>query len=235
MPEKYYPNKLYPFQDEVLQLIQTVNSSFYLTGGTVLSRCYFNHRYSDDLDFFMNSNPDFKKETHLIIDRLKEKPGWMLEIGTVSDSFVRLVLEKDKISLKIDFVNDVKFHAGSLETHPLFHRIDNCTNILSNKLCAISRMDVKDLVDILFISKTCQFNWNDIVKDAREKDLWVEPLELCKIIKDFPMQLLKTVKWIIPVNIEIMRDDINSLHDDIFFGRENSLKSLQKQGKKEGS
>ncbi|MDA8133272.1 MAG: nucleotidyl transferase AbiEii/AbiGii toxin family protein [Desulfobacteraceae bacterium] len=223
MPEKYYPNKLYPFQDEVLQLIQTINSSFYLTGGTVLSRCYLNHRYSDDLDFFMNSNPDFKKETRLIIDSFKKQPGWILEIGTVSESFVRLALVKDKVSLKIDFVNDVGFHAGSIETHPLFHRIDNCTNILSNKLCAISRMDVKDLVDILFISKTRQFNWNGIVKDAREKDLWVEPLELCRIIKDFPLHLLNTIKWVDPVNTELLSHDIHLLHDDIFFGRDNSL------------
>nr|NJM02519.1 hypothetical protein [Desulfobacula sp.] len=30
---KYYLNKLYPFQDEVLKFIQTGNTNFYLTGG----------------------------------------------------------------------------------------------------------------------------------------------------------------------------------------------------------
>ena len=79
MPGNFYQNKLYPFQDNILQLIQNLNVSFYLTGGTVLSRFYFNHRYSDDLDFFVNANPEFKKECTLIVNRLKESTEWSLE------------------------------------------------------------------------------------------------------------------------------------------------------------
>jgi predicted nucleotidyltransferase component of viral defense system len=62
MPEKYYQNKVYPLQDEVLRGIQDLNVDFYLTGGTALSRCYLNHRYSDDLDLFVNDNPKFKDQ-----------------------------------------------------------------------------------------------------------------------------------------------------------------------------
>nr|NJM04092.1 nucleotidyl transferase AbiEii/AbiGii toxin family protein [Desulfobacula sp.] len=221
--EKYYLNKLYPFQDEVLKFIQTGNTNFYLTGGTVLSRCFLHHRYSDDLDFFVNADPDFKEQTRQIIDGLKKESMWTIEIGTASDSFVRLILEKNTTLLKIDFVNDVKFHKGSLEKHSLFHRIDNWSNILSNKLCAISRLDVKDIVDILFISKNHKFDWKEIIKDAREKDLWADPLEICKILKQFPTELLNTIKWISPVNIEVLIKAIGSIHDDIFFGHENSL------------
>jgi len=148
---------------------------------------------------------------------------WTVEIGTASDSFVRLVLEKNTILLKIDFVNDVKFHKGILENHSVFHQIDNWSNILSNKLCAISRLDVKDIVDILFISKNHKFDWKEIIKDAKEKDLWVEPLEICKVLKQFPTQLLSTIKWIAPANIEVLIKAIDSVHDDIFFGHENSL------------
>lgn len=42
----YYTNELYPLQDNVLKVIDTINTPFYLTGGTALSRCYFQHRYS---------------------------------------------------------------------------------------------------------------------------------------------------------------------------------------------
>jgi len=52
MQETYYLDNVYPFQDEVLKVIQNLNVDFYLTGGTVLSRCYLQHRYSDALDFF---------------------------------------------------------------------------------------------------------------------------------------------------------------------------------------
>ncbi len=223
MQGKYYQSKLYPFQNEVLHLIQEINLSFYLTGGTALSRCYLNHRYSDDLDFFVNANSDFKKESTLIINRLKESSRWVVKIGTVSDSFIRLVLEKKKIFLKIDFVNDVKYHKGAFQKNVLFHQIDNWCNILSNKLCALSRMDVKDIVDILFIAKKYEFKWSEIFQDAKEKDLWVEPIETCKILKGFPKELLNSVKWISPVDVEMLNDDITSLHNDIFLGHKNSL------------
>ena len=39
-----------------------LHTQFYLTGGTAISRGYFNHRYSDDLDFFMNANNNFLNE-----------------------------------------------------------------------------------------------------------------------------------------------------------------------------
>ena len=48
MPAKYYRDKLYPFQDRVLKLIQELDVGFYLTGGTALGRCFLNHRYADD-------------------------------------------------------------------------------------------------------------------------------------------------------------------------------------------
>jgi len=48
-----------------------VDDSFYLTGGTALGRHYLNHRYSDDLDLFVNRNTDFKKLTDVIISRIK--------------------------------------------------------------------------------------------------------------------------------------------------------------------
>jgi len=48
---KYYTDKLYPFQDKIVQIVQSCATKFYLTGGTVLCRKYLQHRYSDDLDF----------------------------------------------------------------------------------------------------------------------------------------------------------------------------------------
>lgn len=50
---KYYLGQLYPLQDKFLRLLERQHAGqFYLTGGTALSRFYFQHRYSDDLDFF---------------------------------------------------------------------------------------------------------------------------------------------------------------------------------------
>jgi hypothetical protein len=37
-----------------------MNYPFYLTGGTALGRYYLGHRYSEDLDFFVNADPIYK-------------------------------------------------------------------------------------------------------------------------------------------------------------------------------
>ena len=61
MSKKYYTNNLYPFQDLVLNLIMKLDDTFYLTGGTALGRHYLKHRYSDDLDLFVNRENNFKQ------------------------------------------------------------------------------------------------------------------------------------------------------------------------------
>lgn len=71
MLEEYYEKQLYPLQDRVLSVIDKIPSKFYLTGGTAISRAYFHHRYSDDLDFFVNHEPDFEQQTQLVFDTLK--------------------------------------------------------------------------------------------------------------------------------------------------------------------
>ena len=55
----FYFKQLYPLQDQVLSLIRQVDTGFYLTGGTAASRGYLQHRFSDDLDFFVNDDPRF--------------------------------------------------------------------------------------------------------------------------------------------------------------------------------
>lgn len=55
----YYDTKLYPLQDEVLKKLKSLEQPFYLTGGTAVSRGYFHHRCSDDLDLFANNTDGF--------------------------------------------------------------------------------------------------------------------------------------------------------------------------------
>lgn len=52
MHAEYYNKVLYPLQDRAIVAFK--DSPFYLTGGTTLSRGYYNHRFSDDLDYFVN-------------------------------------------------------------------------------------------------------------------------------------------------------------------------------------
>jgi predicted nucleotidyltransferase component of viral defense system len=100
MHEQTYQNRIYPFQDEILKLLERLNLDFYLTGGTALSRCYLEHRYSDDLDFFVNDHHTFRDQCQKAISSFKNQ--WKCEITVTADSFVRLFIEEER-ALKICF------------------------------------------------------------------------------------------------------------------------------------
>lgn len=68
MPAEYYDKVLYPIQDKVIRLFK--DTPFYLSGGTVLSRGYYSHRYSDDLGYFVNDHPDFLRIAERQINKL---------------------------------------------------------------------------------------------------------------------------------------------------------------------
>ena len=222
MPEKFYQDKVYPFQDQILSLVQSASVDFYLTGGTALSRYYLNHRYSDDLDFFVNQHSKFKNQCQKVIDRIRHS-NLDFETGTTSDSFIRIFIKKEETQVKVDFVNDVPFHYGGIEKFATFHRVDNWRNILSNKICALTRLEPKDIVDMLFIAKHYSFSWEEVLTEAAEKDLWVEPLEVSKVIKDFNPNFFKTIKWVEPIAKSKLVKNLNTLHKDIFYGNINSL------------
>ena len=125
--------------------------------------------------------------------------------------------------LTLNFVNDVPSHFGDIQQSPVFHRIDSWQNILSNKICALSRLEGKDIADIVFIAKKYSFDWEAIIAEAKEKDLWVDPIEICRFIDRFPTDLLKTIKWIGNVDMDAIKKQITVIRDDIFTGATNSL------------
>jgi predicted nucleotidyltransferase component of viral defense system len=69
MSENHYLNSLYPLQDSVLNTLSKLKIDFYLTGGTALGRHYLKHRYSDDLDFFLNRALDFQTQTEIAMGK----------------------------------------------------------------------------------------------------------------------------------------------------------------------
>lgn len=222
MPDLYYTDSLYPFQDSLLKLVKRANTDFYLTGGTALSRFYLNHRYSDDLDFFVIRTNDFKEQCDRIFNLLKEEK-WDYEVGMISEDFVRIFVARGNIKLKVDFVNDIDIHYGDFLSSKTYPRVDHWRNILSNKICSLSRLEAKDVVDIVYVSRSYTFLWEEIVNEAKQKDLWVEPLSVSKYISEFDLGTLSTIKWVDPVNVDAFKDDLNVIQKDILLGGRNSL------------
>lgn len=188
----YYTTTLYPLQDKVLDRLTQLHTPFYLTGGTALSRGYFHHRYSDDLDFFVNQSPDYLDIVEQIIADLSSH--FSVTISHRSSHFTSLVINE---VLKVDFVNDVSFHSGSLMSLPLFFQVDNIHNILSNKLSAlISRDEPKDVVDIWIIAKNQVTDWPTIFRDTNSKATGIFPPDIARRLSEFPPELLNVIKWL---------------------------------------
>jgi hypothetical protein len=168
---------------------------FYLTGGTALSRVYLNHRYSDDLDFFVNGSDKFKSQVDTIVKSLtgiKLKP----EIIQADEEFVRMNIREEQIMLKLDFVNDIPFRPEAPVLTELYRFTDTPLNILTNKVTALPRLEVKDIADIVFISLKYSFNWTSVISEAAEKDMWINPPETARILDEFPVEKLAILNWI---------------------------------------
>lgn len=222
MPDVYYSGKLYPFMDMALALIGRTDAAFYLTGGTALCRHYLHHRYSDDLDLFVNASAGFREQVKEALEAL-QSGGIEVELGAAAESFVRILARREQTCLKIDFVNDVDFRYGDLQTALFFPRIDHWRNILSNKLCALGRREPKDMADIICIGRCFAFDWPGVFGEARQKDLWVEPLEISRMIQEFPPELLDGVRWVQPLDPAMAAAELKAIHRDIFHGLSNSL------------
>lgn len=226
--EEYYKKKLYPIQDGVFKIVKDLNLPFYLTGGTALSRFYFNHRYSDDLDFFVNEDPSYKIYINSLLEYFNHPAKDIdfklnVERVVVTDNFSQLFLYKGDVELKVDFVNDLPVRFDDVVSDKHFGKVDSLRNILSNKISALYRFEIKDYVDIWLISKNYKFNWRELMNQAKQKEGAVDPLEIFNLFKSFPFENLNAIKWVNPVDFNKVKEDFHILEEDILYGRENSL------------
>lgn len=165
--QRFYEHTLYKAQDRVLALVDT--DCFYLTGGTCLSRFYYHHRYSDDLDFFFRGDiyddSKFSQQFAKVLSRLGN-----LEHVTVSvnePSFKRAFIELDGIFLKIEFIYEPFPVLGERVKRGTFF-IDTKENIAVNKITAVySRKTAKDFFDLYFLLQ--DYSLEELIKKAEIK------------------------------------------------------------------
>lgn len=192
----WYLDNLYPLQEKVcMEVMQSKGLlNLYLTGGTCLSRCYLNHRYSDDLDFFYHEQ-DKKEQIKQILTNLKHQfTVDTLQLNTQDWSFLSIKINNQ---LKVDFVKDVGTHFGELSEHQLYAPIDNLDNILANKISAImGRDEPKDLVDIVAIASYHKINWPKIFTAINSKASGIMPPLVVKRMEEFPLTWLSRINWV---------------------------------------
>lgn len=214
--------EIYQTQDQVFNILRNQLDDFYLTGGTALGRFYLNHRYSEDLDFFLNLLPDFGDRVRKIIERIRQ--SFTLEASTTvwSENFVRIRLAGGS-QMKVEFVNDTPFHWGPIiDFHGI--RLDNPANILANKITAVvTREEPKDVFDIVTLSQNFSFDWDEVFRMAFEKQI-MDATDVAMRLSTFPVEWMAGLAWLKdPVDPAMFRHRIEIISDDLLFARDNSL------------
>ncbi|MCL4511456.1 MAG: nucleotidyl transferase AbiEii/AbiGii toxin family protein [Bacteroidetes bacterium] len=226
---EFYTEKLYPLQDGVLKIVRDLGLPFYLTGGTALSRHYLHHRFSDDIDLFVNSDDKYSMYVDQLITHVSDKrtPSELEMLQTnivVTAHYARFFVAGYGTELKVDLVNDVRYHFGEFEIDNTLGKLDAWRNILSNKVAALFRFEAKDYVDVWALSRKFDFNWDDILNEARYKEASVDPGEVSNLFRSFPFEYLISINWIEGLDYSNIKEEFAAISEDIFYGRPNGLK-----------
>ncbi len=175
----------YTLQDKFLDNFFSgpYKSDFYLTGGTCLTRFYFHHRESFDLDLFtQNQAIDF---THVspMVEKIGRDMRWKLIKQVTTDTFLQYIYEdKNGQTVKTDLVKDIPVHFGKIKKIGKIN-IDSLENIGSNKILAIfGRTDAKDFIDLFHILSNTGFSFDFLYGLAKKKDLGLSEFYLANSI-----------------------------------------------------
>ena len=216
-------NKLYLLQDKFLTWWSSLDYPFYLTGGTALGRFYLNHRFSEDLDFFMNNNARYSKYIEDIKNKITAHFTVNINQSLFTEDYTRFFITEEGINLKVELINDVAYYAGKPAIYK-YGNIDTPLNILANKLTSIvGRDEPKDLFDIFHIACSYDFNWREIFYHAKQKVV-INELDVEERLISFPIEWFQNINWLVTrPDIGLMRTTIRQIADDFLLGTENAL------------
>lgn len=191
----FYFDVLYPFQDRVIKAINQADTGFYLAGGTAASRGYLQHRFSDDLDYFVNDDNRFGLWVERIIQSLTK--DWHCDVLMKEERFARLNLVHKDVPLKIEMINDVPARVGDIQNHPVLGRLDTAENILANKVTALlDREEPKDLADIWGFCCQKNLSLKAAITNAQSKAAGVFPADLGRVLCSVQKVDWESIRWI---------------------------------------
>ena len=197
MDPRFYFERLYPLQDQVLTALRGAATGFYLTAGTAASRGYLHHRFSDDLDFFVNDDPSFGLWSARVVNTLRSVAGLDTQMVQRDERFVRLQVTAEDVTFMIELVNDVPARVGDVRDHPVLGRLDSPENILANKVSAVlDRREPKDLADIWGFCCRLNLPIAAAVGNAQSKAAGVFPADLARALLTATTEDWQLIRWI---------------------------------------
>lgn len=216
MDQAYYFDQLYPLQDQALAIITNLATDFYLTGGTAVSRFYLHHRFSDDLDLFVNYDKRFVVWANLVITALSSEPHWQVTVTKNEEFFARFLLQQNDVMLKIEMINDVPSHIGEIRQHPVLGRVDSPENILANKLTAlVNREEPRDLADVWGLCTTLGLSLSEAITGAHSKVAGFYPPDLARRLCTATVKDWELVRWIEPPVMETYLAELVALGEGL--------------------
>ncbi len=196
MDNDFYRQRLYPLQDRVLRAFAGAETGFYLSGGTAASRAYLQHRFSDDLDLFVNDEPHFGLWAQRLIDSLLGIPSFSVNVSLREERFLRFEIVETDIELKIELINDVPAHVGDIRIDPVLGPIDSAENILANKITAlVDRGEPKDLADLWGFCCKLGLSIDQAITGAQSKAAGTFPADVARLLIGATAEDWALVRW----------------------------------------
>lgn len=170
MKLSHLQKQTYAAQDKILAAFSKMKSfPFVLSGGTALSRFYFHHRFSEDLDFFFKGFTYSFAFVDLVINALRKEAFLCDLVGRTDEpgrlKFAGYVITQDKVSVKVDFLED-PFSGMWLPVHRksdsgLVFEVDHPDQIYYRKFYSLLEQwhhtkkirREKDLIDLYFLHR----------------------------------------------------------------------------------
>jgi predicted nucleotidyltransferase component of viral defense system len=171
---------LTPIQQQILRLLsqdKPFTANFYLTGGTALSEFYLHHRFSEDLDFFSETEID-----QIWLNTISTKIAKQINASKdFQNSFNRnlVFFRIDNQVIKIEFT----YFPMPQINHPQMINgipIDSELDIAVNKFFTIyQKPSARHFIDLYLLLTTKKYVWNQLKQLAQTKfDTPIDPIQL---------------------------------------------------------
>jgi len=190
-----------------------------LTAGTALSRFYFRHRFSSDLDFVVFGPGRFDDVADFALALLRHDfPVGGVDVRVRERGLLTVFVREKETALKIDIMArepipepvPPRSEGGILVDHP--------ENIFVDKICALAdRALAKDVVDLFFLVREGGLDIRAGIGRARRRRPHVHPTTVAMILDRFDYEAIpgEVVWWEKPTPEDEIRAFMRDLSDDI--------------------
>jgi len=171
------------FQRRLLaDLAGTAGDDRYLAGGAALHFAPNSTRYSDDLDFFHDS--EARVASAFAADRARlEQLGYGIRIELSLPGFVRAIVSRESEETRVDWAHDSAWRFMPLVRDPVGGLLLDPIDLAVNKALALAgRDEPRDFVDILFVHDRI-LPIAALIWAAPGKDPGFTPLSLLELLK----------------------------------------------------